>query len=176
MPSLPNYRWELFARGVASGLSLTTAYKNAGFEVTDEKNVHAYSSRLGKNTQVQARIAEIMADHARSIMIDRQYVVGKLVENIEKCMVPTRKIINPDGTEETTTYNPAAANKAIELLGKELGMFVDRQERGAPGEFANLNNSNDLREIIARRLGMARESDSEAFVSGGERSSRDGYH
>jgi hypothetical protein len=29
----------------------------------------------------------------------------------------------------------AAAVRAAELLGKELGMFVDRREQGKPGEF-----------------------------------------
>jgi hypothetical protein len=34
------------------------------------------------------------------------------------------------------TYNGSVANKALELLGKEIGMFVDRKEVGSPGEFA----------------------------------------
>jgi hypothetical protein len=29
-------------------------------------------------------------------------------------------------------YNGSVANKALELLGKELGMFIDRKEVGAP--------------------------------------------
>jgi len=32
-------------------------------------------------------------------------------------------------------YNGSVANKALELLGKELGMFIDRKEVGGPNEF-----------------------------------------
>ena len=35
--------------------------------------------------------------------------------------------------------DPQAANRALELLGKELGMFVDRSEFGRPGEFERLS-------------------------------------
>jgi hypothetical protein len=33
-------------------------------------------------------------------------------------------------------YNGSVANKALELIGKELGMFIDRKEVGGPNEFA----------------------------------------
>ena len=32
-------------------------------------------------------------------------------------------------------YNGSVANNALELLGKELGMFIDRKEVGGPNEF-----------------------------------------
>ena len=175
MPSLPNYRQELFARGMANGMSATQAYKNAGYSDKD-KSAGNGGSALAQKSAIQARIAEIMADQARSLMLDKNYVLGKLIENIERSMVPTKKIVHQDGTEETLTYNPAAANKAIELLGKELGMFVDRKETGAPGDFAAINNAGDLRELIARRLGMVERGNGEVGVSGAEGSGGSGPH
>lgn len=175
MASLPNYRQELFARGLANGMTAAAAYKNAGYSDNDA-TAPAGASRLGQNPAIQARVAEIMADQARSLMIDKNYVLGKLIDNIERCMVPTKKVVHQDGTEETLTYNPAAANKAIELLGKELGMFIDKKEVGAPGEFSAIDNAGDLRELIARRLGMAERSDGEARVSGKSGSGGSGPH
>jgi hypothetical protein len=32
------------------------------------------------------------------------------------------------------------ANKALELLGKEIGMFIDRKEIGEPGEFSRMSD------------------------------------
>jgi hypothetical protein len=44
-----------------------------------------------------------------------------------------------DGGEEEVfgeySYNGSVANKALELLGKQLGMFIDRKEVGGPNEF-----------------------------------------
>jgi hypothetical protein len=37
-------------------------------------------------------------------------------------------------------YAGAIANRALELLGKEIGMFIDRREQGRPGEFAEMSD------------------------------------
>jgi len=37
-------------------------------------------------------------------------------------------------------YNGRVANKALELIGKELGMFIDRKEVGEPNEFARMSD------------------------------------
>ena len=34
-------------------------------------------------------------------------------------------------------YDGSVANRALELLGKQQGMFIDRHEVGQPNEFAN---------------------------------------
>ena len=38
------------------------------------------------------------------------------------------------------TYQGSVANKALELIGKELGMFIDRREVGGPNEFAHMSD------------------------------------
>ena len=48
-------------------------------------------------------------------------------------------------------YDGNVANRALELLGKQQGMFIDRHEVGQPNQFANL--SPDRREY--RRRGGA---------------------
>jgi hypothetical protein len=37
-------------------------------------------------------------------------------------------------------YNGSVANKALELIGKELGMFIDRKEVGGPNEFSRMSD------------------------------------
>ena len=39
---------------------------------------------------------------------------------------------------EVTAHDASAANRALELLGKEAGMFIDRRETGGPGDFARM--------------------------------------
>jgi hypothetical protein len=45
------------------------------------------------------------------------------------------------------TYNGAVANRALELLGKELGMFIDRKEVGSPGEFERMTDEELIEEV-----------------------------
>lgn len=49
---------------------------------------------------------------AERFVVDRQWVLSKLIEN----------------ATNTQESNPSASNKALELIGKEIGMFVDRTE------------------------------------------------
>jgi hypothetical protein len=50
------------------------------------------------------------------------------------------------------------ANRALELLGKELGMFIDRAEVTQTNEFAGMDLEQMRRELVerARRLGLDR--------------------
>jgi hypothetical protein len=50
----------------------------------------------------------------------------------------------------------AGANKALHLLGLELGMFVERKETGKPGEFDELSIDGKRERImrIASQLGL----------------------
>jgi hypothetical protein len=50
----------------------------------------------------------------------------------------------------------AGANKALHLLGLELGMFVEREETGKPGEFDGLTIAGKRERIlsIASQLGL----------------------
>jgi hypothetical protein len=58
-------------------------------------------------------------------------MIDRLVENVERAMQaePVRRKVG-DREEEVPgeyVYNGSVANKALELLGKELGMFIDRK-------------------------------------------------
>jgi hypothetical protein len=50
------------------------------------------------------------------------------------------------------------ANRALELLGKELGMFIDRAEVTQTNEFSGMDLEQMRRELVerARRLGLDR--------------------
>ena len=46
----------------------------------------------------------------------------------------------------------ASRIRATELIGKHIGMFVERQETGGPGEFANLTEE-ELEDRVEEKLG-----------------------
>ena len=80
--------------------------------------------------EVGARIAEledkIREDATERAIIDRGYVLNTLKDNISKSSDET-PVLDRDG-KKTGVYKREGAviNRASELLGKELGMFVDR--------------------------------------------------
>jgi hypothetical protein len=65
-------------------------------------------------------------------------------------------------------YDGAVANRALELIGKELGMFINRREQGRPGEFSDLTDE-QLDEEIKKHLlarGMT-ERQAQALLAAG---------
>ena len=119
MPSLKNPRHERFAQELAQGKSQVEAYELAGF-----KPHRGNASKLAQEQNILERVAEIQSERAEieiqatekameALAIDKQWVMARLVDNA------TRAAANED-------FGPS--NKALELLGKEFGMFKDRLE------------------------------------------------
>lgn len=107
MAKLDNPRWEAFACGLANGATLEKAHEAAGFKV------HAGNAfRLSKKEQVQKRITEIQAIKSTAAILNRADVLRELAENVKKAK---------------TLEQMSASNQALNLIGKELGMFVDRR-------------------------------------------------
>lgn len=142
---LANPRHEIFSHGLARGLSAREAFAEAGFRPHDSN-----ASRLSGNDKVVRRVAELKALVARmrnlsthKIILTEQWIIEQL---IGVCL-DARSLDRPDG---------ASANKALHLLGLQIGMFTERKEIGGPGAFAGLTIADKKAQImdIARRLGL----------------------
>lgn len=121
VPMLLKHRHELFAQGLAKGLGIGAAYVAAGYKPSP-----AAATRLSKNVKLQGRVAELQAASAERATVTRQWVLERLKENVERSM-QAAPVLDHDGNP-TGEYKFAgnAANRALELLGKELGMFAQR--------------------------------------------------
>lgn len=108
MPALQNARHERFAQELAKGKSQSEAYQLAGYEPSEPN-----ASRLTRNDKVQARVAELQERAAANVMLTREWVLEQLVDNAAKA-------------KAAGDFGPS--NQALNLLGKELGMFVERTE------------------------------------------------
>jgi phage terminase small subunit len=126
---LKNIKHEHFAGLVAKGVNATEAAVTAGFA---EKRACVTGSELLKRAEVAVRIAELRQiateRFAEKSGIDKAWVMNELVE-IVKMGKQAEPVLDKDG-EAIGEYkqNLAASNKALELIGKELAMFVDRSE------------------------------------------------
>jgi len=152
MPALRNLRNERFAYLVASGEAPTRAYVLAGYS---PNGAGTSSSRLRRNDQVCARIAELTSEVAErsNAPVDRAWVLGKLKTVVERCIQAEPRDAMGKGTG-VFQFQASDANRALELLGRELGMFRDQSDHllSTPvetfkrdGEISMLDGSADRR-------------------------------
>lgn len=106
MPVLENSRHELFCQNVASGMSLTEAYREAGY-----KNNRQAASRLLSNVDVDARIQEIRENAASKAEIDRAFVLDLIQDIITEA-------------RDNGQYGPAMTGAV--KLGVDIGMFEQK--------------------------------------------------
>jgi len=114
-----------FCRYVLTEPNATKAAEKAGYSTHTARK---QASRLLTNADIKAEIARLRGKVENVAVVDAAYVVTRLRENVERAMTnePVRDARgNPTGEYR---YEGAVANRALELLGKTLGMFVDRTE------------------------------------------------
>jgi phage terminase small subunit len=133
MPLLKNQRHEHFAQLVAKGEKPGRAYVTAGYS---KSGADQSGARLLRDAQVCSRVAELqkaIEEPAREraiekAAVDKAWVLSNLTKIVAMGMA-TEPVRDSEGNETgELKANLAAANKALELVGKELGMFVDRKE------------------------------------------------
>lgn len=132
MPVLKNPKYERFAQEIVAGTQTDIAYERAGYRPS-RNNAH----RLKAHPQVRSRIEELLkVGEVRVVQVlekaalTREWVIDQLIENVERAM-QHREVMQGGKPTGEYVYDGAVANRALELLGKEIGMFVERR--------ANLN-------------------------------------
>ena len=123
MGVLPNARHERFAQELAKGKTANEAYALAGYNA----NRHN-AGRLKTNEHVLARVRELKEAAAEKAVLTQAWVIERLIANVERSM-QAHAVLDENGQPTGEyRYDGNVANRGLELLGKELGMFVDRSE------------------------------------------------
>jgi phage terminase small subunit len=81
MPVLPNNKHELFAQGLAKGLSADAAYQPAGY-----KQSRSAASRLSTNVNIRARVEELQNKAAEKVELSKAWVLARLKQTVERAM------------------------------------------------------------------------------------------
>lgn len=147
MAILSNPRHETFAHGLAAAKSIDAAYSDAGYSPNSGN-----ASRLNGNERVIARVGELKAliQDMRNLSSHHAVLTTEwITEQLINVVIDARSQEKPDS---------AGANKALHLLGLELGMFVKREETGKPGEFDGFTIAAKRERLlgIASQLGLGR--------------------
>lgn len=124
-------RQEAFVREYLVDLNATQAAIRAGYSA---KTAEQQGPRLLGNVGVAEAIRTAQAERAERVQVTADWVVGRLVENVERAM-QTEPVRDREGNETGEyVYAGAVANKALELLGKHLGLFTDRVDVTSGGK------------------------------------------
>ena len=119
---LPNDRHERFANEYLVDLNAGRAYERAGYKAGG-RTADAAAARLLANVNVQGRIAALQSARAERVEVTQDWVIRRLVDNVERAM-QAEEVRDREGNGiGEFVYAGTVANKALELLGKHLGLF-----------------------------------------------------
>jgi phage terminase small subunit len=117
------------------------------------------SGTRARRARISARLREIQnAVSARTVektSVTKAWVIAKLVENVDRAMQITEVLDAKGNPRCEFTYQGNVANRALELLDKEQGMFVERKGVGGPGAFSELNDEELQQAIIEQTRELA---------------------
>lgn len=127
--ALTNGKHEQFASLIALGQNPASAYSSCGYS---SKGAGQSANRLLQKPEVSARVKELkVAVSERQVektLVNRAWLMQTLRQIVDRAMQfePERdRHGNPSGQYK---YDPATAIKAVELMGRELGVFQKKDE------------------------------------------------
>ncbi len=117
---LPNQRHEKFALGLFEGKTDGQAYVDAGYKLS-----RPHAARLATNDKIRGRLAFLQNQVAEKAGVDRAWVIERLVEIVDRAMQAEAVTDSEGKLTGEYTFQGSIANKALELIGKDIGMFKD---------------------------------------------------
>ena len=159
---------EAFVRVYLKTGNASEAYRQA-YDAKGMKpeSINREAKALIDNPKISARLGVIQERAAEKAALSKSWVLERLMRNARIAMaeetVTIKKAVKDKATGMTTTVeievtdrDTPGANRALELLGKEIGMFVDRAEVGGPGDFDQMSDD-ELREFVTQRASASRQ-------------------
>lgn len=135
MPKLTD-KQAAFVREYLVDLNATQAAIRAGYS---ERTASRIGPQLLGKTCVREAIEKAQAKRARRVEVTQDYVLSNLVEVVERSM-QRAPVLDRKGEQVTDeegravwTFDAKGANRALELLGKHLGIFTDKVKAEVSG-------------------------------------------
>jgi len=119
----------LFVEEYLIDLNASEAVVRAGYKT---RNKNKMGAELLRHPLVKAEVEKYMEQRKERMELTSDYVLTKLVAIVES----------------TESGNPQAALRGLELLGKHLGLYRDRQEISGPDGGAIELEQNKVREDV----------------------------
>lgn len=136
MPRPLSEKQRLFIKEYLVDLNATQAAIRAGYSA---KTAYRQGADLLHKTSIREAIEKAQAERSQRVEVTQDYVINNLVEIVERTMqrapVTNRKgeQIKDSKGRNVWCFDAKAANKALELLGKHLGVFTDKVQTEVSG-------------------------------------------
>jgi phage terminase small subunit len=140
-------------------MNATQAYKRAGYAVKNDNVAAASSQRMLRNVKIKSKINQAIQKRAEKNSLTADWVLKHLKENLERCM-QIEPVVDRFGHETGVfKWEPKAANKSLELIGKHIGMFVDKLEHTGLIDRVDKTLKNISSEKLQKIVGLLSEDD-----------------
>ncbi len=96
-----------------------------------EKTAAEAASRMLKDERVKKLIEEYMSEAAEKLGITQEKVLDALWSNAQRCRQEEPVLDREGNPIGQYKFDSSGANKALELVGRHLQMFVDKKEIAA---------------------------------------------
>ena len=95
-----------------------------------QKTIERTAFELFQNPKVTARLSELREEAAKRNELSVDWILQHLKEIVFRAMQAVPALDRNGKPTGEYTYQGAVANRALELIGKHLGMFADRVAGG----------------------------------------------
>ncbi len=152
----------IFVQEYLKDCNATQAAIRAGYS---QKTAYSIGQRLLRNVEVSQAINSAMSERQERTALNADYVLHSLHEIAQRCMqkspvmVKGEQAIDDEG-RHLWTFDAKNAIRALELLGKHMGMFSDknREQEETPEEVKM--------QIAIRRVLLSMENERRNQVQG----------
>jgi phage terminase small subunit len=103
---------------------------------------------LGQREQSHAQSTAKAIERAA---LTKEWIIAKLIDNAERALQAQQARDDAGNPVGDFKYEGSVANRALELLGKELGMFIDRKVVQNVDEFDDISDPLELRQRLVER-------------------------
>lgn len=118
----------------------TKAAKSAGYS---KKTAQRMGSENLSKPLIKEAIEQELSYRARATRLSSQYIVNNLMNNVARCSQAEPVMFrNSDGEMEESgewKFDSSGMNKALDLLGKHLGMYTEKIQHSSDGISFNMN-------------------------------------
>lgn len=142
MAALEQKRHERFCQEYVIDYNGAKAAIRAGYK---EANARSQASALLTNPNILSRVRELQHEQVERLAVTQDFVVVQLIDTYNCCREPTpvREYDRESGEwVETGMYqfDSKGALRALELLGKHLGMYNDKLQLSGKVDTGQLDN------------------------------------
>lgn len=114
----------------------------AGFS---EKTAKSQATHMLRKAEILACVRAMQHEQAERLAVSADFVILRLVETLERCMTAQPVMVWDPSTRQKVesgayTFDSKGALRALELIGKHLGMFEDRMRLSAGPDTGKLDS------------------------------------